>query len=108
MINVDTIKLIWFLDELAKRSKIGIYPFSTATSEQENGLLYDDERPIDEAPHYATYPLIAPYIIGDEHYDIDGIKVIVHKDEDGAYVSVTSRNDAEFYIVIENGSWYLA
>lgn len=108
MINVDTIKLIYFLDELAKRSRIGIYPSSTATSEQKNGLLYDDGRPIDEASYYAKYPLISPYIIDDEHYDIDGIRVIVNKEEDDAYVSVTSKNDSEFYVIIENGSWYLA
>ena len=105
MINVDTIKLIRFLDELAKRSKIGIYPFSTVTSEQENGLLYDDERPIDEALYHTKYPLIAPYITDDEHYNIDGIEVIVHKEANDVYVSVTSRNDPDFYIGIENGSW---
>lgn len=105
MIDVDTITLICFLDELAKRSRIGIYPFSIATSEQENGLLYDDERPIDEALYHTKYPLVAPYITDDEHYNIDGIEAIVHKEVNDVYVSVTSRNDPDFYIVIENGRW---
>lgn len=117
MIDTDTVRFIHFLSELAEGSKNGIHPFSKATPEQKDGLLYDDEKPIYEEPHYATYPLIAMFIIDNEHHDIiatytnvcvvDDIEVTVHKDGSDVYVSVVSKNDPELDIVVENGSWYM-
>lgn len=111
MINTGTIKFISRLNDLAKRSKNGIHPFSTATKEQKNGLLYDDSKTFGD-----VHPLVADCLIDDEHHDIistftqmydaDGIVIGVKVEDDNAYVSVTSRNDPELSIVIENGIWY--
>ena len=112
MINTETIKFISRLNGLAERSKNGIYPFSTATKEQKNGLLYDDSKTFGD-----VHSLVADCLIDDEHHDIistftemydaDDIVVGVRVEEDDAvYVSVTSRNDSELNIVIENGIWY--
>lgn len=125
MINTDTIKFIAFLDELAGSSENGIYPFSTATNEQKNGLLYDDKRPIYKALHNDKldnddkYTLIADCLIDNEHHDVIStytqmydaddivIEVVVNEEENDVYVSVTSRNDPDFCIVIEDGRWYV-
>lgn len=37
---------------------------------------------------------------------IDGIVIGVMVEDDDAYVTVTSKNDSELSIVIENGIWY--
>lgn len=111
MINIETIKFISRLNDLARSSKNGIYPFSTATKEQKNGLLYDDSKTLGD-----VHPLVADCVIDNEHHDIvstftqmydaDGIVIGVSVEDDNAYVSVTSRNNPELSIVIENGIWY--
>ena len=112
MVNTETIKFISRLNDLARSSKNGIYPFSTATKEQKNGLLYDDSKILGD-----VHPLVADCVIDNEHHDIvstftqmydaDGIVIGVKVEEgNDAYVTVTSRNDPELSIVIENGIWY--
>lgn len=46
-INTKTVKFIGFLNELAKMSANGIRPFSTATTQDKDVLLYDDKHPIE-------------------------------------------------------------
>lgn len=114
-INTQTVTFIGFLNMLAEMSKNGIRPFSTATAQDQDGLLYDDENPI-EIGH--SYPLVANSIIDELHHDIiatwtldyvaDGINVVVMTDDGEAWISITSENDDYFSIVVENGIWYNA
>lgn len=113
MINTETIKFISLLNELAEKSKNGLYPFSEATSEQKDGLLYDDKTLFND-----LYPLITDYLIDSQHHDIIStythmydadniiIGVKVGDDTKEAYVLVTSRDDADFCVVIHDGRWY--
>ena len=47
VINTQTVKFIGFLNMLAEKSEYGIRPFSTATVQDKDGLLYDDKDPIE-------------------------------------------------------------
>ena len=122
MINTQTVKVIGFLDMLAEKSGNGIRPFSTATVQDKDGILYDDKNPIkiggiDED---SSYPLIADSIIDELHHDIistwtqiyaaDGIEVVVMvmADDGESFISITSKYDDDFCIVVENGIWYNA
>lgn len=128
-INTQTVKFIGFLNMLAEKSENGIRPFSTATAQDKDGLLYDDESPIEigelvrlgdtEVPSDSSYPLVADSIIDEQHHDIittwtqdyavDGINVLVMAGGDGnPWVSVTSDEDDDFSIVVEDGRWYNA
>ena len=114
-INTQTVTFIGFLNMLAEKSENGIHPFSTATAQDEDGLLYDDENPIEIG---SSYPLVANSIIDEQHHDIiatwtrdyaaDGINVVVMAGDGEAWISVTSENDDDFSIVVENGIWYNA
>jgi hypothetical protein len=114
MINTETIQFIALLNELAEKSKNGIHPFSTVANQPKECLLYDDSQVFQ-----GVHPLVADYLVDDEHddiistytqmYDEEGIVIGVKGDEDDeAYVSVTSRKDPDFCIVIEDGIWYTA
>lgn len=114
MINTETIHFIALLNELAEKSKNGIHPFSTVSHQLKECLLYDDSQVFQGA-----HPLVADYLVDNKHddilltytgiYDKEGIVIGVKRDEDDeAYVSVTSRKDPDFCIVIEHGIWYTA
>lgn len=114
MINTETIQFIALLNELAEKSENGIHPFSTVSHQLKECLLYDDSQVFQ-----GVYPLVADYLVDNEHddiistytemYDEEGIVIGVKGDEDDeAYVSVTSRKDPDFCIVIEHGIWYTA
>jgi hypothetical protein len=130
-INTQTVKFIGFLNMLAEKSENGIHPISTATAQDKDGLLYDDERPIeigepiflndndnddDDILADSSYPLVADCLIDREHRDIistwtqdyavDGINVVVMAGDGAPWVSVTSDKDDDFSIVVENGIWY--
>lgn len=119
-VNIQTVKFIGFLNKLAEDSKYGIHPFSTATKQDVNGLLYDDKNPIivkkNGCPSYSSYPLIADYLIDECHDDIistwtdiwadDNVQVVVTVvDGDETYVDVTSDDDRCFSICIHDGVW---
>lgn len=114
-INTQTVTFIGFLNMLAEMSKNGIRPFSTATAQEQDGLLYDDKNPIEIG---YSYPLVASSIIDELHHDIlatwtrdyavDGINVVVMAGDGEPWVSITSENDDYFSIVVENGIWYNA
>lgn len=111
---------------LAKMSESGIRPFSTATAQDKDGLLYDDKNPIEigeideDTPVDSSYPLVADSIIDELHHDIistwtqvyaaDGIEVVVMvmADDGEPFISITSKYDDDFCIVVENGIWYNA
>ena len=123
-VNIQTVAFIGFLNELARGSKDGIHPFSTATKQSVKGLLYDDKNPIkvftDGDFSQTSYPLVADYLIDECHDDIIstwtemwaeiGIQVVVTVDHfryvSGVFVDITSKNDDEFSIVIHDGIWY--
>lgn len=113
MINTETIQFIALLNELAEKSENGIHPFSTVSHQLKECLLYDDSQVFQ-----GVHPLVADYLVDNEHddiistytemYDEEGMVIGVKRDEDEAYVSVTSRKDPDFCIVIEDGIWYTA
>lgn len=130
-INTQTVKFIGFLNMLAEKSENGIRPFSTATAQDKDGLLYDDKNPIEigepmrlggtideDIPVDSSYPLVADSIIDEQHHDIittwtqdyavDGIAVVVMAGDGEPWISVTSEDDDDFSIVVENGIWYNA
>lgn len=114
MINTETIQFIALLNELAEKSQNGIHPFSTVAKQFKECLLYDDSQVFQ-----GVHPLVEDYMVDDgqgtiistytEMYDEEGMVIGVKRDEDDeAYVSVTSRKDPDFCIVIEDGIWYTA
>lgn len=131
-INTKTVKFIGFLNELAKMSANGIRPFSTATTQDKDVLLYDDKHPIeteksicigrhnniDDILIESLYPLIADYLIDKDHHDIvstwmqsyilNGVNVVVMAGDGNPWILVTSEKDDDFCIIVENGDWYNA
>ena len=124
MIDKQTIAFISFLNDLARDSRHGIRPFSTATNRDKEGLLYDDNDPIevcDDGDYSQTsYPLVADRLIDELHHDIistwteiwaeDGIQVTVMVEkmdgnESEPAVCVTTKND-DFCIAVHDGIWY--
>ena len=109
MIDIKTIMIINMLNELAEMTKNGIYPFSLATKEQEDAVLYDDEND--------KNPVLADYLIDEEHHDVistysqlfedEGVSINVVLEDKVPYIDVTF-GDNEMSIVIENGKWYCA
>ena len=124
MINTETIIFIDLLRKLAEKSKEGIYPFSTATKGQSNGILYDDRKPyLNGDTNDGTedsYKVIADYLIDDQHHDIistytdmyESKDIVIEAitddkyDESGNWIKVTSWRDPDFCVVIEDGHWY--
>ena len=122
MIDKQTVAFISFLNDLARDSRHGIHPFSTATNQDKEWLLYDDENPIRVWNDGDTsYPLVADCLIDELHHDIistwtdiwaeDGIQVAVmvekmNGNENEPVICVTAKNDDDFYIVVHDGIWY--
>lgn len=119
-INTKTVKFIGLLNELAQRSKYGIYPFSSVTSEDQMGLWYDDSKMISKADtdneiFFGSYPLIEDIWIDKDHHEIietyneiyaeDGISIVVWVKEDKRYIWVVS-DDNELFIIVDNGHWF--
>lgn len=120
IINTQTVKFIGFLNMLAEKSENGIRPFSTAIVQDKDGLLYDDKNPIEigDIDEDSSYPLVADSIIDELHHDIistwtqvyaaDGIEVVVMAGDGEPWISITSKYDDDFCIVVGNGIWYNA
>ena len=121
MIDKQTVAFISFLNDLARDSKHGIRPFSTATNQDKERLLYNDKNPINvyNFGDYSqtSYPLVADCLIDECHNDIistwtdiwaeDGIQVAVMVENDNEpVICVTAKNDDDFYIVVHDGIWY--
>ena len=121
-INIQTVEFIGFLNMLAKMSENGIRPFSTATAQDKDGLFYDDKNPIEigdideDTPVNSSYPLVTNSIIDELHHDIistwpqdyavDGIEAVVMAGDGEPWISITSKYDDDFSIIVENGIWY--
>lgn len=112
MINVETVRFVKLLNDLAEKSKIGILPFSTLPPALfESVLCYNDRSP-DAQGHYK---LIRQAVFDDEeetrlsvssyYEDTDGYVIRAHPDtKDGTYVTVRMKDGS--LIMIENGMWY--
>ena len=87
---MDIIEILTILatkDELMKKSKNGIYPFSKAKEHMnENAVFYDDNQPdasnmtfYDDKKPYALddnatrYPIVSDYLIDELHHDVVSI-----------------------------------
>lgn len=116
MINLETIKFVKMLDELATLSQNGIEPFENATEESFRQKVFYD---VGELEEKGGYKIVLDACIVDDpqcyHHDIISyyddhnleykIRVII--DEDSAYIEVRLLVSEEI-IVIENGKWYFA
>ena len=104
MLNFQTIEFIGLLNELAEKTKVGFFPFSKATAEQEDGILYDDKN--------RKYPVIANYSINELHHDIislysdENYSVIINAvvDNEEPYIIITFESN-DMMIIVEEGRW---
>lgn len=115
MINLETIKFVKMLDELAERTKGGIFEFKKAVRNDINSrkLFYDQETQDSEG----NYKVVRDMCIIDDpeciHHDVvcyydsytDEFTVRAVIREDDTYITVKFSH-SEDEIVIENGSWY--
>lgn len=116
MINIETIKFVRMLDELAALSKNGIEPFENANEstfhekvfynakalEGEEGYKIVLDACIVDNPDYYHHDIIS-------YYDSDSLeyKIRVNIDEESTYIVVTLFISQDI-IIIENGTWYFA
>ena len=124
MINIETMKFIKLLDELAEFTKNGISPFSEATEETYQTQIFYDEKRLEGERGYRV--VLDACILDDPdciHHDIISyydshsleykIRVKfdedIEEDEDEPFVYVeVELAISEDIIVIENGRWYFA
>lgn len=117
MINVETIKFIRMLDELAELSEAGIKDFSEATEENVHNMVFYDSQSPDEEEHFPV--VLDSCLLGDpdcihhdvvSYYDSDSteysVRVTIEEDEDPFIVVKLILSDQE--IVVEDGRWYFA
>lgn len=111
MINTETISFIGFLNKLAEMSKHGIYPYSTATKKQkECAIIYDDRmKKYDCVEGYEVIADVIDNTIVSTYgsiYDSENIVIrVTMPDDETTWVSVTSRYDPNFDVVVMNGWW---
>lgn len=113
MINKETVKFIALLNELARETKNGIYPLSTATEEQKNGFIYDDKKPSDAGNATNSYPPaggchdFVPYLDAVNDYGEEiSIEVYVNTFvPDKPTLNVYSK-DGDICFCVEDGHWY--
>ena len=117
MINVETIKFVKMLDELAARSANGIEPFSAANEITYNEKIHYNEK---DPGGEDGYRVVADACILDDpkcyHHDIISywdsdnyeyqMRVIIDED-DVPYVNVKLLLSGDI-VIIENGTWYFA
>ena len=108
MLNFETIEFIGLLNELAEKTKMGFFPFSKATAEQEDGILYDDKN----KGNNGEYPVIANYSINELHHDIislysENYRATVNAviDDEEAYITIVF-DTTDMIIIVEGGRWY--
>lgn len=113
MINIETIKFIAFLNDMAEKTKEGFYPFSTVI--EKKGILYNDEE-----KYKKGHKIIADYLVACDHHDIIstytdvyeryGITIVVITEIEGdddidPYIEITFDYCNEC-IIIEDGRWH--
>ena len=115
MINIETVKFIKVIEELAKLSKNGIKPFSEATEINKDCFIFYDEN---KTNIDGSYKICLDMMICEGHHDVisyyenykgdnnpvDEFMYGVVIDEDGdTYVNIKLSDDED--IIIENGEW---
>ena len=111
-VNSETVKFISKLNQLAEKSQQGFLPYSKATTreEKEKYLLYDDKKPkiVDEDYDLTSYPLISTnFVAGTKDFEKDGFDFLVLiEGSEPPYIVIKQKEDADFYIVVEEGRWY--
>ena len=109
MLNFQTIEFIGLLNELAEKTTVGFYPFSKATFEQKNGVLYDDT----DEDNGEKYPIVADCLMDELHHDIIslysdenyGATINAVIDDDDAYITIVF-DATDMMIIVEGGRWY--
>lgn len=112
MINVETIKFVKMLDDLAQKLKSGVIPFGEVTEESSSDALYYDETSPDNNGYYRV--ALDVMTIGGHHdiisfYDSDTYDYTVRLDleyEDPCVVvRLVGSNEL---IVVDAGEWHFA
>lgn len=117
MINVETIRFLNMLNELANLSAAGIKDFSNATQDNIHSMVFFDSESTDEEgffrvvldscivddPEYLHHDIVSYYDSDTSEFTV---RVIVEDDEP-PYIQVKLLISNEI-IVIENGRWYFA
>ena len=120
MINIETIKFVNMLNELAELSNEGIEPFENATEDTYRTKVFYDSRHFEGEE---GYKVVLDACLCDDpdcyhhdiisYYDSNNLeyKILVKFDEDdeesGPYICVELLLSEEI-IVVENGRWYFA
>lgn len=120
MINIETIKFLKILDNLADRTKIGIYSFAEATqNNRDDRVFYDPQNKFEDGSFGVV---LESCVIDDQecyhhdvisYYDSESNEYTIHAafsedDESGEqsiFLLVELETSGE-QIVIENGQWY--
>lgn len=108
MLNFQTIEFIGLLNELAEKTKVGFFPFSKATAEQEDGILYNDKN----KGNNGKYPVIANYRMNELHGDIiplysdENYDAVINAvvDNEEPYIIITFESN-DMMIIVEKGRW---
>lgn len=111
MINVETIKFLNMLNELAEMSANGIEEFSNATSETFREKVFYNEKKEDEN---GQYKIVLDACLSPEHHDAVSyygeyateytVRIVIDEN-DKPYIEVRLIYSGE-EIIIENGHWY--
>lgn len=109
--DLETIKFIALLNDLAEKTKNGYIPFSKATTKNKNCILYDDE-----STYSNGHPIVCDTCIDEIHHDIvdtyneiydpEGIVIRLVIEDDEAFINITCIYDESIDIVVDNGKWY--
>lgn len=110
MINVETIKFVKMLDELAERSKNGIEPFENATHDNLWEKVFYDPTAKDEE----GYKVVLDALISDDERDL---RAYYENSEYAVRVEIDELSNisiniklllSEDTIIIKNGAWWFA
>jgi putative transcriptional regulator len=124
MVNMETVRFISVLNELAEITKTEcgnpyILPFSECKPENQNDyLFYNDRNPMKDDEDYAEaptyYDIVWDKCVDLYHHDIistysnrfDGVSIRYRVSHDGNDSWIEVCTGVEYDIIIENGCWY--
>ena len=121
MIDIETVKFIEMLNELAQKAKSGVKPFAECTVEnKEDCVFYDeDTETVDEISHSCNlYRIVLDKSVdGSIHHDVisyyddlfDGeyqVNVVIPMEEIDEEPLIEVKGDDGVDIIIEPGNWY--
>ena len=116
MLNIETIRFIKMLDELAEKTKKGIFDFKEATEDNRQDRIFYDERCVHDDGSFGV--VLDSCVIDDPdciHHDVISyygnesdeyaVCAIVDREENDVYILVRLTTSDE-QIVIKDGEWY--